>query len=46
MEMILSGAYFMDAREAVARGLASRVVEGGPEKLLTAAVELAKKIAR
>ncbi|GAQ88577.1 enoyl-CoA hydratase [Klebsormidium nitens] len=46
MEMILSGAHFIDAEEAVSRGLASRVITGGPEKLIEAAIDLAKQIAR
>lgn len=46
MEMILTGENFMDAREAVARGLASRVVEGDNEKLLVEAIEVGKKISK
>lgn len=46
MEMILTGSRFIDAEEAVSRGLASRVIPGGSEKLLEAAVDLAKQIAR
>lgn len=46
MEMILTGKYFIDAQEACQRGLASRVIVGGNEKLLDEAIDVAKKIAR
>eukprot|EP00271_Cylindrocystis_brebissonii_P008100 TRINITY_DN22128_c0_g1_i1.p1 TRINITY_DN22128_c0_g1~~TRINITY_DN22128_c0_g1_i1.p1 ORF type:complete len:406 (-),score=44.38 TRINITY_DN22128_c0_g1_i1:827-2044(-) len=45
MEMVLSGAHFMGAEEAVFRGVASRVVEGGAEELVAEAVALASKMA-